>query len=131
MDNVFRNCHQCNAIGRDGVEPPESEDNRFTVCPASTYGISSNTCNPVGFVVYTGLRGMLSFQLPALAQGIRYACHPGGITAHAGRGVITLAKRSGSDFDRKCTRRKLHPLFNLPAHLLEDARRFLLRTCAT
>nr|DAR04564.1 MAG TPA: hypothetical protein [Bacteriophage sp.] len=30
---------------------------------------------------------MLSFQLPALAQGIHYACYPGGITAHAGRGL--------------------------------------------
>lgn len=27
-------------MDRDGVEPPESEDNRFTVCPAPTYGIS-------------------------------------------------------------------------------------------
>ena len=30
-----------NPMGRDGVEPPESEDSRFTVCPATTYGISS------------------------------------------------------------------------------------------
>ena len=27
-------------VGRDGVEPPEPEGNRFTVCPAPTYGIS-------------------------------------------------------------------------------------------
>ena len=24
----------------DGVAPPESEDNRFTVCPATAYGIT-------------------------------------------------------------------------------------------
>lgn len=24
----------------DGVAPPESEDSRFTVCPATTYGIT-------------------------------------------------------------------------------------------
>ena len=29
-------------VGRDGVEPPESEDNRFTVYPAPTYGISTH-----------------------------------------------------------------------------------------
>lgn len=27
-------------VDGDGVEPPEPEDNRFTVCPAPTYGIS-------------------------------------------------------------------------------------------
>lgn len=27
-------------MDRDGVEPPESEDSRFTVCPATTYGIT-------------------------------------------------------------------------------------------
>lgn len=27
-------------VHRDGVEPPEPFDNRFTVCPATTYGIS-------------------------------------------------------------------------------------------
>ena len=104
----FRNCYPCNAMGRDGVEPTESEDNRFTVCPASTYGISSHTCNPAGVAVpaslltisvilptwcvvatiyHLGLRGALSFQLSALTQGIRYACYPGGITTHAGRGL--------------------------------------------
>ena len=29
-------------VGGDGVEPPEPEGNRFTVCPAATYGISSH-----------------------------------------------------------------------------------------
>lgn len=28
-------------MGSDGVEPPESEDSRFTVCPATTYGITA------------------------------------------------------------------------------------------
>lgn len=27
-------------VGSDGVEPPESNDSRFTVCPASIYGIT-------------------------------------------------------------------------------------------
>ena len=31
-------------MGSDGVEPPESEDSRFTVCPATNYGIT--TLNP-------------------------------------------------------------------------------------
>lgn len=30
-------------VGRDGVAPPEPFDNRFTVCSAPTYGISSQT----------------------------------------------------------------------------------------
>lgn len=29
-------------MGRDGVEPPESGDSRFTVCPATTYGIPAH-----------------------------------------------------------------------------------------
>lgn len=28
-------------MGSDGVEPPESEDSRFTVCPATNYGITT------------------------------------------------------------------------------------------
>ena len=32
-------------VDRDGVEPPESEDNRFTVCPVPTYGISVHNFN--------------------------------------------------------------------------------------
>ena len=28
-------------MGSDGVEPPESEDSRFTVCPATIYGITT------------------------------------------------------------------------------------------
>lgn len=27
-------------VGSDGVEPPESNDSKFTVCPASIYGIT-------------------------------------------------------------------------------------------
>ena len=29
-------------VGVDGVAPPESKDNRFTVCPATIYGINAN-----------------------------------------------------------------------------------------
>ena len=29
-------------VGRDGVAPPEPFDNRFTVCPAPTYGIPTH-----------------------------------------------------------------------------------------
>ena len=29
-------------VRRDGVAPPESEDSRFTVCPAPTYGIPTH-----------------------------------------------------------------------------------------
>ena len=35
-------------MGGDGVEPPEPEDSRFTVCPATTYGISSQIFNSLG-----------------------------------------------------------------------------------
>ena len=29
-------------VGGDGVEPPELESSRFTVCPATTYGIPAH-----------------------------------------------------------------------------------------
>lgn len=29
-------------VGGDGVKPPEPYDNRFTVCPAITYGITAH-----------------------------------------------------------------------------------------
>ena len=29
-------------VGADGVEPPEPEDSRFTVCPATTYGLNTH-----------------------------------------------------------------------------------------
>ena len=46
-------------MGDDGVEPPESEDNRFTVCPAPTYGIIAlNFISPY-FIV-----GSLSTSIP-------------------------------------------------------------------
>lgn len=32
-------------VGGDGVEPPESFDSRFTVCPAAIYGISTHNEN--------------------------------------------------------------------------------------
>ena len=32
-------------VGGDGVEPPESSDSRFTVCPAAIYGISTHLLN--------------------------------------------------------------------------------------
>lgn len=57
MDGIFdknpKTCRNICGIGqyvtgcevlvrRDGVAPPESEDSRFTACPATTYGIPTH-----------------------------------------------------------------------------------------
>ena len=53
-------------VGRDGVEPPESNDSRFTVCPASIYGISSHVRCLDDSNVYALLQATLDFQSSAL-----------------------------------------------------------------
>ena len=42
LKKLTRNPYSVSSIivDRDGVAPTESENNRFTVCPATTYGIS-------------------------------------------------------------------------------------------
>lgn len=58
-------------VGGDGVEPPESEDNRFTVCPATTYGITAHIkCGFQGRLT----RPTMSLDLPVLLSNFWLLC---------------------------------------------------------
>ena len=43
-------------VGEDGVEPPEPEGMRFTVSPATVYGILSHVASPQGFEPWLPVR---------------------------------------------------------------------------
>ena len=60
-------------VGGDGVEPPESSDSRFTVCPAAIYGISTHLLN-INFYMAELARLELAHRLRGghLSRVVRY-----------------------------------------------------------
>lgn len=52
-------CDLVGQMGSDGVEPPEPEGSRFTVCPASTYSITTQI-----FILTLRIRIRESVQIP-------------------------------------------------------------------
>ena len=127
-------------MGKDGVAPPEPEGNRFTVCPATIYGIFPH----VRFPLRLSLPPRVYINYGRFSAGVLILCKESATLTSSGSYPDTR-QRQGSNpqamfsmahlFSRqrrynhfgtlaKCTRRKLHPLFNL------RLKPFLLRTCA-
>lgn len=135
-------------MGKDGVAPPEPEGNRFTVCPATIYGIFPHVRFPLGL----SLPPRVYINYGRFSAGVLILCKESATLTSSGSYPDTR-QRQGSNpqaifsmahlFSRqrrynhfgtlaKCTRRKLHPLFNLKnCNLLQlVAILFLLRTYA-
>lgn len=60
-------------MGKDGVAPPEPEGNRFTVCPATIYGIFPHVRFPLRLSHRKSLLRILGLEL--LQQVFSGHCH--------------------------------------------------------
>ena len=63
--NSRNNCCACLVVvGQDGVAPPEFENSRFTVYPATTYGILTHNWHPVEELnFYIKIRNLVFYPL--------------------------------------------------------------------